>query len=210
MRLKFVNLLLFSLLIVILSGCVAKEKVEQDTLMEISKTKKAVLIIAKQGFQDVEYNGTRKALEHAGIDIVVASSSEGTAVGKFGQEIEVDVSLDNINVKDFDAIVFIGGPGATEYVNSPLAHQLAMSAVDNNRILGAICIAPMILANAGVLDGKKATVWSDPLDQSPIEILKNNKAEYVDQALVVDENLVTANGPSAARQFGEKIAELLK
>lgn len=206
---KIINLLLI-VLAVVLSGCIKTDKQEQIISMEITHAKKAVLIIAQVGFQDFEYQDTRKALEYAGIEIIVASLSKNKAVGKFGQEVDVDLSLDQIQAQDFDALVFIGGPGARDYIDNSIAHDLAWAAVNNNKVLGAICIAPTVLAKAGVLQGKKATVWSDKLDKSSIEILENQGAEYIDQAVVVDGNLVTANGPSAAQKFGQAIVKLIK
>ncbi len=74
--------------------------------------------------------------------------------------------------------------------------------------MGAICIAPTILAYAGVLEGKKATVWNQ--DGKQAEILTKNGAEFVDELVVVDGKIVTANGPPAAEAFGKKILEMLK
>ena len=177
--------------------------------MGIRTKKRAVMVIAKQGFQYIEYNDTRKALEAAGVEIIVASSSSGQAVDKLGQSVVVDKTLEEIKTTDFDALIFIGGSGALEYADSASAHQLAREAVDKEKILAAICIAPTILAKAGTLKGKKATVWSNSIDRAGIQVLKENGAEYIDRMVVVDGRIVTANGPSAAVKFGQKIIELL-
>lgn len=183
----------------------------QDVNFEtIMSQKKAVLIIAFSGFQDIEYSKTRKALEEHGIVVSVASTMKGTAVGKFGDEVNIDITLNEVEVENFDTVVFIGGPGARDYMESDRAHEIAAATIEQDKILGAICIAPTILANAGILKGKKATVWTDPLDKNAIDILKNKGAVYVDQSVVIDGNIVTANGPSSASAFGQKIAELLK
>jgi protease I len=86
---------------------------------------------------------------------------------------------------------------------------LAKETIEKDKILAAICISPVILANAGVLKGKKATVWSSPLDKNPIRILKNGGAIYKDALVVVDGKIVTANGPEAAKEFGEALVSLL-
>ena len=82
--------------------------------------------------------------------------------------------------------------------------------MEKQKILAAICIAPAILAKAGVLEGKNATVWSSVLDKGPIKILEENGANYVEKDVVVDGNIITANGPQAASEFGRKIVEILK
>jgi len=63
------------------------------------------------------------------------------------------------------------------------------------------------LAKAGTLEGKKAAVWSSPLDKSAVKILKENGADYQKDSLVVDGKIITANGPGAAKEFGQKIVE---
>jgi len=70
-------------------------------------------------------------------------------------------------------------------------------------------LAPAILARAGVLENKKATVWSDPLNKETIEILKEGQVEYINEPVVVDGHIVTANGPIATEDFSKRIGELL-
>ena len=215
MKQKFLvlNLLIIIITTISLAGCAKKKEIMPKK--EIFNSKKAVLIIAYQGFKDKEYTDTRKALEDANIKVKVASSQNGQAEAKDGLRVLVDMKLDDINVDNFDAVIFIGGPGAEEYVNNKLAHQIAQDAINKNKILGAICIAPEILAKANVLKGKNATVWSmspwiPSFGKNPIDVLKEEGANYLDKPVVVDENIVTANGPQSASQFGEKIADLLK
>jgi len=200
--------ILISSLLLIGAGCVKKEEtMKPDNLV---MNKKVLIIIAFQNFQDLEYSKTREILEKSGAKISVASSSLGTAKGKFGMQVEVDLLIDDIKVDEYDAIVFIGGPGAVNYIENPIAHQIAQEAVEKNKILAAICIAPAILAKAGALSGKKATVWSSIFDQSAVDILKNSGAQYLDQDLVIDGKIITANGPDAAEKFGQAIVEQLK
>jgi len=200
---------IFLLITLILTGCLKQEKNMGPTQNLSLADKKVVLVIAFQGFQDQEYNQTRKVLEDQGAKITVASWSTGMAQGKFGSSVKVDKSIEEINAADFEAIVFVGGPGAADYFGNKTAHRLAQEAVAQNKVLAAICIAPAILAKAGVLKGKKATVWSAPFDRGSVEILKTEGAEYLDQPVVVDGKIVTANGPSAAEEFGRAIVEAL-
>ncbi|MCH7759391.1 DJ-1/PfpI family protein [Patescibacteria group bacterium] len=210
MKLKLVTLLIILSIAVILFSYLKNEKQETMSNEILAPQPNVLLIIAAEGFQDLEYQGTRKALEEKNIKVTVASSIKGKAIGKFGQEVNIDQTIDQVEVNDFEAIVFIGGPGAVEYINNVAAQQLAQAAIEKDKVLGAICIAPSILAQAGVLKDKKATVWSSDLDQSNIKILKDQEVEYVDQSVVVDGKIVTANGPAAAEEFGQTIAELLK
>lgn len=171
--------------------------------------KKVAIIIALRDFQDKEYFGTREVLENAGVKITAVSAKKETAIGVYGGEIEAELTLDEINIADYDAVVFIGGGGALKYLDNEISHHLIQQAVSQNKVLAAICISPVILAKAGALKNKKATVWSSSLDKSPIKILKENGAEYLDENVVVDGKIITANGPSSARKFGENIVKLL-
>jgi protease I len=170
---------------------------------------KALLIIAYDGYQDIEYGKTRQELEKVGIQVEVASTKLGEAKGKLGGRVFVDLLLEQVEVKKYDAIVFIGGPGAVSYQNDKLANKIIQETASAGRLLAAICIAPTVLAYAGVLKGKKATVWSSEDDKEPIKILENNGAEYLKKNVVVDGKIITANGPQAAEEFGMKIAENL-
>ena len=169
---------------------------------------KILFIIAQEGFQDYEFGKPKDILEAAGYEIVVGSKEIGKCVGAFGLEVEATVSIGEVNVSDYEGVVFVGGPGAYKYQQDVQAHLTAQEAVNRGKVLGAICIAPTILSFAGVLEGKKATVWNE--DGKQKEILEKNGAEFVDELVVVDGKIVTANGPPAAEEFGKKLVEVLK
>lgn len=166
--------------------------------------KKILMIIAKSKFRDEEYLEPRKVLESADASITVASSSRDTAIGMLGAKVKPDVLLDDVKEADYDGIVFVGGGGASEYFNSPAAHNLAQRFFSRGKLTAAICIAPATLANAGVLAGKKATSFP-----SSLPILKAKGAVLSGENVVVDGNIVTAVGPEAAKSFGEKLVEVL-
>jgi protease I len=165
--------------------------------------KKALLIIAQKNFRDEEYLEPKAALEKAGIQITTASSSRGIAVGKLGLKITPDLILSQVNVADYDAILFIGGPGCAEYFENPTAHKIAQAAVSLDKILGAVCAAPEILARAGILRGKKATMYADT------GVLAQFGATYTGKAVEIDGNLITATGPASSKPWGEIIAKTL-
>ena len=173
------------------------------------RDKKVLMIIAFQNFKDEEYFVPKEILAKAGVSVLTASTKKGTALGAAGGEAEVVLSLSEVKAGDFDGAVFIGGPGAAVLIDNTECHRIAQEAVAAGKILGAICIAPAILAKAGVLQGKQATVWSSALDKSAVEILRNNGAIYQDEKVVVDGKIITANGPAAAHEFGKTLVGLL-
>ena len=121
-----------------------------------------------------------------------------------GASANPDMLLSELNIPDFDAIVFVGGTGASEYWDNPNARKLAQQAANLNLILGAICIAPVTLAKAGVLEGKNATVWPSESAQ-----LKNHGVNYTGPAVQVDGNIITADGPQSASLFANALVKAL-
>lgn len=170
---------------------------------------KIALIIAFRNFRDEEYFIPRDVFLKAGVKVATVSSQKGTAIGGSGGEAEVDIILDDLEISQFDAIVFVGGPGAYKYIENEKVLQIVKEAIIQNKVLAAICIAPAILAKAGALTGKKAAIWSSVMDKKPIQILKENGAEYLDKPVVQDGRVVTANGPAAALAFAQTVVRTL-
>jgi len=176
-----------------------------ETKMSILSDKKAVIIIAFRGFRDEEYFVPKEILEKGGIEIKTASNQKGTAIGADGGEVEIDLLVSEINPAEFDAVVFVGGPGCLLNLDNENSYKVTQETVSQNKILAAICVSPAILAKAGVLQGKKATVWNSLMDKSAVKTLKENGAIYQDEVVVVDGKIITGNGPDAAKEFGEEI-----
>jgi protease I len=165
---------------------------------------KVLSVIAPTDFQDKEYEDSKDALEQAGHEVITASTA-GTAYGKFGAEVDVDVLLSDADPDDYDAIMFIGGPGSFEYFDDPTALNLAQDFYNAGKLTTAICAAPSILANAGLLDGVRVTCWEGESNN-----LEDNGANYTGKNVETDGLIITANGPMSATKFGETIAENLK
>jgi protease I len=168
------------------------------------KGKKVLMVIAKSKFRDEEYLEPRKTLESEGASITVASSSMDTAEGMLGLKVKPDILVSDVKESDYDGIVFVGGGGAKEYFDSPVAHNLAQSFYSHGKLTSAICIAPAILANAGLLKEKKATSFP-----SSEEMLKAKGAVFTGNGVESDGKIVTGVGPEAAKKFGEKLVEIL-
>lgn len=172
--------------------------------------KKVLMVIAPRDFRDEELLETRKVLEAAGARVVVASSTLSEVRGMFGARAKPDILLDGAKAADYDAVVFVGGSGSKVYFEDAKAHALAKGAASAGKVLCAICIAPSILAKAGLLRGKKATVWDDKGPAGPFSgNLRSGGATLSADDVVRDGKLVTANGPAAAAKFGRTIIEAL-
>lgn len=168
-------------------------------------TNKILAIIASKNFNDEELFVPKEIFEKSGFKMVIASSSLRTSRSMLGTKVTPDIMLEAVNVNEYDAIIFVGGPGAVEYWNNPVAHKIAQDAVKKYKVLAAICIAPVTLANAGVLFKKKATVYSPEVNK-----LIRMDAFYTGAAVEVDGSIITANGPSAASAFAQAIMDKLE
>ena len=182
---------------------------EEIIMPKTLENKKIAIVIAFRDFRDAEYFVPKEILEKAGVKIITVSTKLGMSIGADGGDTEVDLLVKNLNVANFDAVVFIGGPGCLQYLDNENSYKVARETIEKNKILGSICISSVILAKAGVLSGKRATVWSSPLDRGPVKILKENGVIYDDKDVVVDGKIITANGPGAAEEFGQKLVDLL-
>jgi len=170
---------------------------------------KILMIIAPSNFRDEEYFIPWDIFVAEGAEVLTASTQRGSARGSQGGEAVIDYTLDNISGGDFSAFIFIGGQGAYGLINDSNCHRIAKEALEAGRMICAICIAPVILAKAGILQGKRATVWTSETDKSAVALLEQAGAIYQNDDIVQDGLIITANGPTAARKFAETIVNLL-
>ena len=166
--------------------------------------KNILMIIASRDFRDEELFKPKEIFEKSGAKVIVASSTTREAKGMLGAKITPDILISDVNVADYDAIVFVGGAGAKEYWDNKTAHKIAKKAYNDGKVVAAICLAPVTLANAGLLDGKKATVFSGAKSN-----LEAKGAKYTGKSVEVSGKIVTGNGPNAAKKFGKKVLEIM-
>jgi len=189
--------------VVLLAGCVREQGQNGGVFLGIGG-KKVLMAVAPDNFRDEELFHTQEELEKAGAEITIASSRTGAIRGSQGGTAEAKILLKDVSPRDYDAVVFVGGSGASVYFGDAAAHSLAREMYSAGKVVGAICIAPVILANAGLLEGKNAACFSG--EKNSIEA---KGANYTGQGVTIDGKIITADGPGSARQFGKKIAELL-
>jgi len=179
------------------------EQAAAEALQEGTGAKRAALIVASQNFRDEEFFETKRALDAAGVQTVIASTRIGIIRGMLGIA-EANILVGQLRVEDYDAIIFIGGPGAIEYAVNPAALNLAREAWRQRKILAAIDTAPTILANAGVLTGVRATSFLSERNR-----LIQAGAVYTGIPVEQDRLIITGSGPMASIQFGRAVADAL-
>jgi len=166
--------------------------------------KTAALIVGGENFHDRELFETMRVLGSAGVATVIASSRTGVIRGMQGGVAEARILVNQLGVDDYDAIVFIGGLGAREYFDNPVALEIARAAAAKGKVLAAISIAPTILANAGVLRGVRATSFG-----SEQAVLQQAGATYTGAPVERHGLVITAASPIAVAQFAGAITEAL-
>ena len=189
----------------LLAGEVKEPKKDEPALAG----KKILMVIAAKDFRDEELAEPKKLFETQGAAVTVASTTVQECTGMNGAKVKPDTTIDKAKAKDYDAVVFVGGSGAEALFDNKQAHKLAKEAVKEKRVLAAICLAPVILADAGVLKDKEATVWDDE-DKTFSQRLTIADAKYKKEDVVADGRIVTANGPDASRAFARQIIATLQ
>ncbi len=175
--------------------------------MDLGNTK-VQLVAAQEGFRDEELFVPEDVFSDAGAFVDIASNDTRTAHGMLGGEVDPDIAIFKIDVDSIDALVIAGGKGSPQYLwSNPDLLDKVREAYAKGKIVGAICMSGVVLAQAGILKGKHATVYPDPV---ALHELKHHEVVYEDVGVVVDGNVVTASGPDYAKPFAEAILELLQ
>ena len=163
--------------------------------------KRILMVIAPNDFKDEELYIPKSLFVEESFSVTITSSVK-EAISAAGKKQKADILLKDATT-DYDALVFVGGPGAAVYFNNTSALNLVKKFYENNKVVGAICLAPVILSKAGILNKKAATVF--PTEKN---LLKG--ANYTGEAVTVDGNIVTGMDPDSAEEFAEEIIKLLK
>ena len=164
-----------------------------------------LIIIAPENFRDEEFFEPKAVFEKEGFSVTVASKGVNVAKGRMGGSAEIGKDISAVNVDEYGAVVFVGGAGAGVYLEDSNALSIAREAYDKGKVIAAICMAPSILANAGILEGKKATCFS-----SEASNLEEQGAKYTGSNVEIDGNVITADGPKSSKEFGIAVANAVK
>jgi len=168
---------------------------------------KALFILAPENFRDEEFTEPFDALEDAGAVCDVTGPGSGEFKGMLGMTVAPTIPLEEASAADYDAVIVVGGSGSRKHLwSNQRVLNLVSAAAEDGLVVAGICMSGAVLANAGVLDGKRATVFETP---ESVEALAQGGAEYVKEPVVADGNVITAEGPGAAADFAAKILEAL-
>ncbi|MGM0420335.1 MAG: DJ-1 family glyoxalase III [Bacillota bacterium] len=162
-----------------------------------------IIVPLARGFEEIEAITIIDILRRAGVHVVVAGLNETTVKGDHGLTIDADQRLKNINWRVFDGIILPGGmPGAENLRRDKTILSLVQEFAAQDKLVGAICAAPIVLKGAGVLEGKSLTSYPDFVQ----EFVSYN---YLEDTVVQDGNIITSRGPATAMEFALTAVEFL-
>ena len=165
-----------------------------------------VLIPLAEGCEELEAVTLIDLLRRAGIEVTVAGLREGAVTASRGVQLVPDATLDSVMDQTFDMIVLPGGlPGADHLDADPRIHRLLQRHIEEDRKVAAICAAPKVLANAQLLNGRKATCYPGCLDAEQF-----SEVTFTGAPVVVDGPVATSRGPGTALDFALALIETLK
>ena len=169
-----------------------------------------VLIMATDGFEQSELFEPRQALLDAGAKVSLASVKtdpiRGEKGGEKGETITPDITIEDVDTDDYDALVLPGGVANPDTMRlQQRAVEIVGEFMDDEKIVAAICHAPWMLIEADVVDGRRVTGWPSVRTD-----LDNAGANVVDEEVVVDGKLITSRKPDDLKAFNEAIMAALK
>ncbi|MFO7719525.1 MAG: type 1 glutamine amidotransferase domain-containing protein [Gillisia sp.] len=172
--------------------------------------KKRIAILATDGFEEIELTSPKEAMEKEGFQVDIISAKPGKIKAwdnaNWSKEYDVNYTLDQVTAGDYNALMLPGGVlNPDKLRRNEKALDFVREFFKQQKPVAAICHAPWILINAGVVKGRKLTSFSS------IKIdLENAGANWVDQEVVVDEGFVTSRNPDDLPAFNAKLIEEIK
>ncbi len=170
---------------------------------------KKILFLATDGFEQSELEKPKASFEQAGFDAVVASPNDGEIRGfsnkEWGDPVKVDMTLDEVDVADFDALVLPGGqinPDSLRMEEGAI--RIIRDFAEADKPIAAICHGPWLLVEAGIVDGRTMTSWPSLRTD-----LRNAGAEVVDKEVVIDGNIITSRNPDDIPAFSQAVIDAL-
>lgn len=164
-----------------------------------------ITIIAAPGFEEIELLAPLDILRRMGVDVTLAGLSDTTVIGAHEGSITADTTLDQVDMSTMDALILPGGAGSWVMKDSPAVIECVQQMFMDGKLVAAICAAPIVLAEAGIITGKNITAYP----AGPVYEDLHAAVLHKDEDVVIDGNIITGRGPGVALAFGFAVAEYL-
>jgi len=159
-----------------------------------------IMVPLADGFEEIEALTVVDVLRRAGIDVDTVGVVGSSITGSHKIRVTTDKRLSDVNPDDYDGIVLPGGPAYSTLARTSQIENILKKLNSKGKLVAAICAAPSVLAKAGVLEGRRATIYPGMERELPYPR---------DEKVVVDGNIITSQGPGTAMEFALKIVEIL-
>ena len=165
-------------------------------------TGKKIAIIATSHFEEAELVTPRDELSKAGAEVKIYSTDTDPIQAVEGdteptQKIDVDGTFGDLDVSVVDAVVVPGGTVNADHIRTDEdAQQIVRDAIEQDKVLAVICHGPWLLVSAGLVDGRRLTSY-----ESLAVDIKNAGGDWVDEEVVIDQNLITSRNPGDLDAF---------
>lgn len=161
-----------------------------------------ILTILSNGFEELEAIGTIALLKRSGIEVDIYALNDTKASGKHGLVLSDINILTDVDLSDYACLLLPGGPHYAEIESNQLVQSIIKQFIEEEKVIAAICAAPTILGHAGYLENKNYTCFTS--------MNEDFKGTYVDQYVVVDDNIITARSAAASIDFAFEIIQKLQ
>ncbi len=164
-----------------------------------------ILFITADGFEDTELLCPMYRLREEGYQVDIAAPDWGEVNGKRGYPVSANLALNEVEPSGFRMLYLPGGKAPDKLKNIPEVLEIVRAFNEDRRPIAAICHGPLILAEAGVLEGRRATCY-----WKMAEKIEQAGAIYEDSPVAVDENIITSREPVDLPEFMKKVVETLR
>jgi protease I len=169
-------------------------------LLQGGNIKMKVLVLSADNFEDTELLVPYYRFLEEGFQVDIASVRKGRITGKHGYEVEANKAIDEARADDYDVLFLPGGKAPETVRKQPAALEIAKSFFARNKPVLAICHGPQTLISAGLMKGKHATCYKTVVPE-----MKEAGANYSDEEVVVEGNLITSREPSDLPAFMREV-----
>jgi protease I len=166
-----------------------------------------LIVVGQKNYNEEEFEKLRTKFEEEGATVYVSSNTLEKAIGRLKGYLVPDLAISDVNASDYDAIVLTGGYGARLFLWDDIdTHKLVKKGFDEGKIIAASSTAPVTLANASVVEGKKISIYPD---YDSARLMEAKGAKLIQQGVVVDDNIITCNHTRYIDDFAEAIISSL-
>lgn len=163
------------------------------------------LVFLVPGFEEIETSTIVDVLRRCGVKVTVAGLTMNSVEGAHKMKFLPDITIDKVPINNFDALVLPGGsPGYKNLRKEERIINMIRDFFGSNKLVAAVCASPAVLSDSGVLRGKRCTIYPGMEYE-----LEKGGGIPIENAVVVDGNVITSRGPATALAFALKIAEKL-